>query len=356
MALSRLLLKNIRSIESAEIFPCHQFNLFYGDNGAGKTSLLEAINILSTGRSFRTHHFRDVIRHKQANLMVAGIQETDNKTQQLGIERTKDSVKVRINKQPVKQIAELSYALPVIEFHPGSTQLITGDPGQRRAYIDWGVFQTNPDFFSDWRQYQHSLRQRNTLLKAKKSKQEIRLWDHPLTQSAKKIDEARYLYLTNLESHLASLFNQLAINYKLGFQYRSGWKQGETFEESLEKNLNRDQILGYTYSGPHRADLNITLNERPASSCASRGQLKFITILLKLLQATHLKKATEKNAILLFDDLPSEFDHDHIQQVINLIINLKTQVFITTIEAEKKTLKNEPLKLFHVKQGMVTEK
>lgn len=356
MALSRLLLKNIRSIESAEIFPCHQFNLFYGANGAGKTSLLEAINILSTGRSFRTHRVRDIIRQKQPTFMVAGIQETDNKTQQLGIERTNDSVNVRINKQPVKQIAELSYALPLIEFHPGSTQLITGDPGQRRAYMDWGVFQTNPGFFSDWRQYQHSLRQRNALLKAKKPKQEITLWNDPLIQSAKKVDQARHHYLTNLESHLADLFNQLTINYELGFQYRSGWKQGETFEESLGKNLNRDQDLGYTYSGPHRADLNITLNNRLASSYASRGQLKFITILLKLLQATHFKKTTQENAILLFDDLPSEFDRDHLQQIINLIIEIKTQVFITTIEADIKTLKNETKKMFHVKQGEVLEK
>ncbi|HID82188.1 MAG TPA: DNA replication/repair protein RecF [Chromatiales bacterium] len=356
MALSRLLLKNIRCIQSAEISPCHHFNLFYGDNGAGKTSLLEAINILSTGRSFRTHHFREVIRHEQASLMVAGMQETDNKIQQLGIERTKDSVKVRINKQPVKQIADLSFALPIIEFHPGSTELITGNPGQRRAYMDWGVFQTNADFYSDWRQYQHALKQRNALLKAKRPKQEIKLWNHPLVQSAKKVNQARYHYLTDLKNHLAGLFNYIATDYNLGFQYRSGWKHEEDFEESLEKNLYRDQTLGYTHSGPHRADLLIAFNGRPASTCASRGQLKFITILLKLLQAAHYNKATDKKAILLLDDLPSEFDQENMQQIINLIINLKTQVFITTVDAKTKEFKKEQLKMFHVKQGVVSEK
>ena len=356
MALSRLLLKNIRCIKSAEITPCHNFNLFYGDNGAGKTSLLEAIHILSTGRSFRTYHFREVIRHEQANLMVAGIQETENKTKQLGIERTKDSVKVRINKQSVKQIADLSFALPIIEFHPGSTELITGNPGQRRAYMDWGVFQTNPDFYSDWRQYQHALRQRNALLKARKSDQEITLWNLPLIQSAEKVSQARNLYLTDLESHLDNLFNQLAIDYKPGFQYRPGWKQGEAFEESLEKNLHRDKTLGFTHSGPHRADLNITFNERSAAIVASRGQIKFITILLKILQAAHYNKVTEKKAILLLDDLPSEFDQYHMQQIIDLIIDLKTQVFITTVDAKTNTYKKEPLKVFHVKQGAVSEK
>lgn len=355
MALSRLLLKNIRSIKSAEINPGRNFNLFYGDNGAGKTSLLEAINILSTGRSFRTHLIRDVIHHKQKYLTVSGTQGTVYKILQLGIERSKDEVKVRINQQSVRQISELSFALPVIEFHPGSTQILTGEPGQRRSYLDWGVFQTTPDFLTDWRQYQHVLKQRNVLLKEKKPVSEISLWDQQLISSAEKIHQARYQYLLSLECYLPQMLSELSIDYKLELGYRSGWKSGETFKQALEKNLKRDQSLGYTYSGPHRADLLIFLDSYSAASSASRGQLKFITILLKILQAIHYEKCTKNNAILLLDDLPSEFDTEHLKQIMQLIKRLNTQVFITTVNPGDNVIQQNLQKMFHVKQGVVRE-
>lgn len=355
MALSRLLVNNVRCIESAEISPCSGFNLFCGDNGAGKTSLLEAIHILSTGRSFRTRHFRDVLRYKQQSLVVSGTLQSENKSVQVGIQRSRDRIRVRIDQQPINQLAELSRVFPVIEFHPGSTQLITGDPGFRRAWLNWGVFQTNPEYFSCWRQYQHSLKQRNAALRAHARENEVRLWDKPMIEMAVRIHQAREEYLAQLENLLPDLLNQTEVAPDIAFSYRQGWKKGQAFEEVLQQNLQRDLALGYTHSGPHRADLSIFFNGHQAATSASRGETKFLTILLKLLQAHHCKQSSNKNTILLLDDLPSELDSDHLNYTFQLLGNLRTQVFLTAVDnASLSKVGKYETKLFHVKHGVVT--
>lgn len=353
MALTRLFCQNLRSIQSADIQPDPGINIFYGANGAGKTSLLEAIHILSTGRSFRTPLIRNVIQYDQESLIVTGTLYESGRQQQVGIQRWKDQVRARINQQPVRHIATLSSVLPVLAFHPVSSRLITDDPGERRAYIDWGVFQIHPEFLKHWRLYRHILKQRNAAIKRKKPGKEISLWDDQLTESASHIHKVRAEYIANLQTRLPQITSEFSIPYELDIEYRPGWNTNQDFKSVLAVNLDRDLSLGYTYAGPHRADMNILLDSHPAASIASRGQLKLITIILKMLQADQLSIRTGRKAILLLDDLPSEFDRKHLKETTQLLERLETQLFITMIEPDTTLFDSNTTKMFHVKHGRV---
>ena len=247
----------------------------------------------------------------------------------------------------------MSSVLPVLAFHPVSSRLITEDPGERRAYIDWGVFQVRPEFLRHWRLYRHTLKQRNAAIKRKKSGHEISLWDHQLAESAQNIHIVRADYIANLQTRLPQITSEFSMPYELGIQYRPGWNTDQDFKAVLTNDLDRDLSLGYTYAGPHRADMNIILDNHAAATIASRGQLKLITIILKILQADQFSIKTGRKAILLLDDLPSEFDRQHLEETTQLLQRLQTQLFITMIEPDISIFNNIKVKMFHVKHGQV---
>lgn len=142
MSLVRLGVRGVRVIASAELQACPQLNLVLGENGSGKTSLLEAIHILSLSRSFRVGTIEPVVRHGEAHLMVTG--ETAD-GHRIGVEKGRGHSRLRIDGRDARGVGELAGALPVVALHPDSHELISGPPGERRQFLDWGVFQSDPD-------------------------------------------------------------------------------------------------------------------------------------------------------------------------------------------------------------------
>jgi DNA replication and repair protein RecF len=352
MELTQLAIHRLRNIKSIEIDTDSHFNIFYGNNGAGKTSVLEAIHLLSHGRSFRGTKIRPLIQHKSEKLLVTGKVLDRNRTHLLGIERTNRKLLARINRRKVKSLLELAECFPTLVLHPDIFKFLSGEPFKRRAFLDWGIFYEDPFFLVNWKSYRKALKQRNSALRKGLPRKEVSFWNESLAISGEYIDTKRKAYIESISSQLPKLLDQFKQEHQITIKYRSGWSLESSLMQQLEGSIESDLRQGYTQYGPHRGDFRIKFNSYEASEYASRGQIKLVTVLLKLAQCSIFVKSTNSKCILLLDDLSSEFDKEHYGEVLKVISDLGLQSFISTIKPIDGLIDS---KLFHVKQGGIKE-
>ena len=356
MELNKLSIHNLRNLDSVELEAGAGFNIFYGENGAGKTSILEAIHILSNGRSFRSTKIHPLIQHGKDKLLVTGTINNQRRISKLGVERSTNGLRARIDGKNVNSILSLSESLPTLVLHPGTFGFLSAEPAQRRAFMDWGVFYANPGFVNQWRIYQKALRQRNTALRRGLPPQDIEIWNKPMAEAGEYIHKARKQYLQELGDVLPGLLSRFAQNHQIDLTLKPGWPEGQGLAAQLDQTLERDRRLGFTHAGPHRGDMVVRFNSHEASSFASRGQLKLVTVLLKLAQGVLSVNSNRAPCVLLLDDLPAELDKHHFARVLEVVADLGLQSFISSITAINELPVNSvPGRLFHVKHGVIHE-
>lgn len=355
MSIQLLRIAHFRNIHFADIHCIPRFNLFYGDNAAGKTTLIEAIYYLSVGKSFQTHS-HDVLIQNQENAFVL-FAHLSNDTS-LGLQRYRDgSRQIKMNETAISAFAELAVHLPVKLIDANSQRIITEGPRARRAFLDWGLFHTNATFWSDWRQFQKLLVQRNAALKARLPKLELQSWNGDFVRLAEQIDLARKNYLVDFIEFFIKMGDLLFDpTQKIDIKYYPGWEENFSLQACLDKNLNREYQISHTLSGPHRADLRFLVNDAPVEIFFSQGQQKLISYVLHLAQGLHFQSIKNQSPIYLIDDLPSELDLKNQEKMIRALANMDAQVFLTGIKAEdlsKIILLDHSSKMFHVEHGNI---
>lgn len=356
MHIATLKADSVRNIEVFEGLPSKGVNLICGENGSGKTSVLEAIHLLSVGRSFRTHNIRRVIREQSERLSVFGtICDELNQPVPLGIERRlSGDVQVRIAGDRAK-IAESARLLPVIVMNHDAFQILSGGPKLRREFLDFGLFHVKHKFIAFWRKHQQSLRQRNAALRSCAHKSEIQSWDGALVSATEAITELRREYVGLFIPRVLSVLEELTDISNVRLTLYQGWPEKEGYQETLENNLNKDMELGYTHYGCHRADLYIKINKSPAHEFLSRGEQKLFAWAMRLTQGLLLNELQNKKPIYLLDDLPSELDQARCKLIGNQLKQTQAQLFITSIEQKPiDFLLGDNTKVFHVKHGVVS--
>lgn len=365
MSLIRLDVADFRNFNAIKFEPLTEgFNLIYGDNGSGKTSLLESIYYLSFGRSFRSHNSEHIVRKSTEKFSIFGHLKTPHDhSMPLGIERQRDGkIKIRLAGNDVGSIAELAKLLPIQLINSNCYHLIDSGPVFRRKFVDWGAFYFYPDFYRVWKDYKRILKQRNALLVRSASRQELNVWSNSLVEKAIALHQLRSNYLENLLPLLNEKFSELLppqITWTaadLSIEYHPGWKQATSFLEVLEESLPRDLQLGRTQFGPHRADLKMTIHHLPAKDILSRGQQKLFVCAMILAQGELLYNSLKKRPIYLVDDLPSELDLTSRSNLITLLSKQEAQVFVTAVERGifDNCSVDKPIKLFHVEHGNLT--
>jgi len=356
MYLSQLDIRQVRNLNDIKIHPSQRCNYIYGANASGKTSVLEAIYLLSVARSFRTTHIKHVISHEQPALQIfARLKNSNNDDIALGLERSIKKTRIRINGADVKQVAELSSLLPVQIINPDVHKLLEQGPKYRRQFIDWGVFHVEHGFLQAWQQYYRVLKQRNAALRRKQDKKAITLWDNQLIQHGKTITLSRENYLNGFLSIFSGYVEKL-MGLTVDINYQRGWNPEQSFTETLDNAFEKDSYKGFTSFGPHRADLEILHNGILVQNCFSRGQQKLLVCAMRLAQITHLKQETKQQSILLVDDLAAELDVGHRQNLIELLVHTQAQLFVTATEQNSFALPAEiESKMFHVEHGILKE-
>ena len=328
MRVKSISINNLRNISSAQIDLNPSLNYFVGNNGAGKTSVLEALSVLSKGRSFRSGQISSLIGPENSSFQVVSkIESQDGNPHQLGMERDENGWSARHNGEDVSQLSELTQLLPHVLLEPNSHLLVSGPPDGRRRYLDWGVFHVEHTFLTLWRRYKRVLKQRNAALK-QSNNMVVESLDSQFIQLGEQLHYARERHVGSLSVILQKqllLFCESLDGITL--RYRKGWV-GENLAEAIQISNPRDIERGSTGPGPHKADLHLTINGFPAKERLSRGEQKAMTAALILAQAQLISESGER-PVLMLDDLSSEFDEVHLGKVLAAGLDLGAQILLT---------------------------
>lgn len=356
MHIKSLSINNLRNINSVDIDFHPQLNFLVGDNGAGKTSVLESVVVLAKGRSFRSGHISALIGPQGESFrVVARTEQSDKRTNTLGIERSRSEWKARRNGSDVLQLSDLAVDLPLVLIEPNSHLLVSGAPEVRRRFIDWGVFHVEPEYLVTWRRYARAMKQRNAALRGR-DRPVAESLDGIMAELGERIADSRRKQVDKLSEYLKETINRLSpelVGVKL--KYDCGWKSGG-LAEALQDSIDRDLERGATGPGPHRADLQIYQHKRVAKERLSRGEQKALSSALLLAQARLMAEAGEV-PMLLLDDLASEFDESHLARLMGLARGLGGQIVITgTSVNDGYGAPPGAHRMFHVEHGKIALK
>lgn len=350
MTLASLAVRNVRCIEQADLDIPPGLSLIWGDNGSGKTSLLEAIFLLGRGRSFRTRNTERLIRRGTDVLRVVGhVDSGGGHLQSVGVEAGPAGTSARIGGCPVQSLAELSQAFAVQVIEPGVHRLLEEGGHRRRRWMDWAVFHVEPTFMDTWVRYTRALKQRNAALKVQPA--EPAVWDAELARTGEIIAESRRRFLERLQPYWTETVNSLT-GLQIQLQYLRGWSADRSLLEALSASRPRDLLRQQTHTGPHRADIAIRMGSRPAREALSRGQQKLVAVALTLAQLRLLQQLTGTTPTLLLDDPAAELDDARLSLFIEQVKQLHAQLIMTALSPQTQ-LFGTPERIFRVRAGQV---
>jgi DNA replication and repair protein RecF len=353
MTMLKLDIYSVRNIRRASITPSPAINFIYGENASGKSAFIEALFILGRAKSFRSATIKPVINFDDEQLIVSGRLETPSGQQlNLGVQMDNKSFSCRINQQSSQKRASLAYALPLQLIHPKSYELLDAGPQARREFLDWGVFNHDPAFLPAWRNFKKALLQRNSLLKTRRAGQ-INVWDKELVKYGTIVHHSRQSYLLKLQPVFIEFLKRFLNLEELELKILPGWDIDRDYGQVLQDELEKDIRYGFTHSGSHRADLHLSIRNRPAKEIVSRGQLKLLVISLKLAQVQLLGNELGCSGCVLVDDFAAELDVVNRAKLLQQLSEMDCQVFITATElsdfGDLTRLNN--YKMFHVEHG-----
>ena len=415
--LTRLEISGIRNLLDVRLEPDPATNLIYGANGSGKTSLLEAVHLLATGRSFRSGRAGSLINHGRDSASVF-IRLSDGGS--IGLEKTRqrgNSLRLDGRNQPGWEAVARRLPLQVLDAH--SFQLLEGGPKARRRFLDWGVFHMEHAFLAAWRDARRCLANRNLLLKRHAAgragadfKSQIAAWDRQLSAAAEKVDTYRRAYfaafLPRAETTHQSLTagdgsdpdpagsssqensteegsagtasvkakslkeNSVGANSlrkistgegsmemnppQVSMRYERGWDNDRPLLEVLQEGLPTDLKYRATQQGPHRADIAVRCGRGRAVEVLSRGQQKLLVCALKLAQGGLLSESLGRHCLYLADDLAAELDERNTAAVLATLQSQSGQLFATSTTPHRLDFSSNPTPppMFHLKQGHLT--
>jgi DNA replication and repair protein RecF len=318
--------------------PAQRFNLISGDNGHGKTSLIEGLYLLCTSQSFRSKRLNETIRQGEERAHLSA------QTESFGLQRQlKANVSMRgrsflIDEKKPKRLIDYALSTPVIAFHPGDLLLANGPAQARRTLLDRVILHKDPTGADARIQYKRALRERQLLLKGKGGGASIELdaYEEVAARYGSRFSRARRAAAHSVTEAIEPAFRQMAhpdlschVDYEAG-----GTEDSSEFALELKKRRRVDALRGSATFGPQRDDLSLFVDERPARSHASQGQQRLLTLAMKLAELACVREITKMEPILLLDDVSSELDRERTAAVFRLLQASRSQVFVTTTRPE----------------------
>ncbi len=332
MHITRLNIQRVRNLQTVALTELQPFNVFYGQNGSGKTSILEAIHLLATGRSFRTHIPKNYIQNQAQDAIIFA----QSATEKIGMQKliTGEQV-IKVNGDNIATQGQLAKLLPLQVIDPQSTDIIDHGAKPRRQLLDWLMFHVEPDFYHAWQYYSRALKQRNSLLKTNRqiSLQELEPWNQMLAQYGEMLHHQRSLVIEQWQNYFQDDLKHLLPDLEIQLEYSAGFHVEQGLLHDLTQHHQRDLDRRFTEYGPHRADLRLKTALGDADVVLSRGQKKLLMMALKLSQIAMLHSCNKETVVLL-DDLTAELDLTAQQRLIDRLSQLGSQVFITTLDHE----------------------
>lgn len=352
MKLKQIEVKNFRCIDSQNL-EFNDLNIIVGNNGQGKTSLLESIYLLAFTKSYKTSSEKEIIQTGtdfckiDAKLLIRDV------NYKFGLAMTKSKKKVSINNDEQKRLSEYIGHINVVMFSPDDLRIIKGEPSIKRKFIDIELGQTSSIYIKDLLIYKGILKQRNELLKNIDIDDDLSLlevYTDQLLDYANRIVAARNEFISKLNKHISVIHSKLTSDQeKIQVVYKT--KHKDNLELEMKNKYKYDIITGSTSLGPHRDDLMILVNGEDVAVFGSQGQQRTAVLSLKLGLINFIHDMLGVYPILLLDDVFSELDVNRLNSLVQYI-KPNIQTFITTTDI--KLIKDELLeraKMFYVVEG-----
>ena len=347
MFLTELSLLNYRNIEKQAIYFENDINIIFGKNGQGKTSILEAIYFFSISKSFRTNAEKTVLQHDKEYFDIRGAFKTNsgNKLDARVYFSHKEGKNIFLNGNKLKKYSELVGVFPAILLSLEDMELISGDPGNRRRFMDILLSQVNLLYLQNLQKYKKTLQQRNKLLSlinaGESPRKALESWDAQLITYGAEIVKARTALCTYLDKSLSGLYRMVSktddsinVRFKSNVLDAEGALDKESYFEKLLRALDGDIMRQRTNIGPHRDDLVFLKDGLPIKAYGSQGENKTLLIALKFCESQYLKERLKEDPLLLMDDIFGELDRGRINNLINYLPSIG-QTFITTTLRDK---------------------
>ena len=356
MPLTNISIKHLRCFDNINISLSPGINFFYGANGSGKTSMLEAVFIFSSGKSFKSSNLQSLIKYEKENFYLKGF---DNKKGYIvEVEKHKNKpISITLNNKKTVT-SKLIKQFPCTPIHNNTFSFASAPPDFRRKLLDRSIFIAEEEFSSIWFSYHRTLKQRNAQLKNNRIS-DIYAWNKKLADDGIMLNDFRKQFFDKTKTEFTGLLKLLEPTTVFDFfnlvsiKFFQGWSTNDSFLETLEVNKEKDLKRKTTTEGPHKSDINFLINNLDARQVLSRGEQKFFSILWSCAQHEVLKKYYQIEATLIIDDIKSELDERVFQLFIELMKHNKNQVIFSCIEdcfSSKISNEFNQFKKFHVEQ------
>ncbi len=363
MQVLNLRLHQYRNFDLQEVKFCPGTNLLFGQNGQGKTNLLEAIYLLGYGRSFRTSAPKDCVQHGRTMCRLDGTVENAGMIRDLGISISSAAEKkLSLHKKPCN-LAEFIGNLHVLAFTQEHLKVVRGGPGERRAFLDRAMLTVYAGHMQRLAAYGRALKQRNRLLASaagsggRADRDLIDAWDEALVREGSRILQNRLLYVEEIKRELT---NPLAVEENLEIRYSSSAIREESkvqeiedaFRRRLREARNSDERKGFSSIGPHRDDLQLLLNGRSLADIGSAGQQRSCLLALYFAQMEIHRRTCGFYPVFLMDDVEAELDDQRLQAFFAYLAR-RTQTFLTTAKERILPALASDSRRFCVRRGAV---
>lgn len=369
MHIERLYADRFRNLEAIDFEPHLRFNILEGDNGQGKTNVLEALYLLAGLRSFRTNKLAECIAFDADKAEVAARIERGGVRTDLGIELGRPRHRVLIDGKTATRSADYLGRLTLVLFTPDDLAMPHGEPGARRRYLDRVIFNHRPGYLEELRRYEQCLGQRNAMLRQANGgaldRDLLEVFDGLLAEAGAVISLRRAVFAQQFDAQIKAEFEQVAAGgLSASMRYASrlsleedadlGARQQALLAE-LAVTHDRDRRRGFTGSGPHLDDLVLLINDRPARIHASQGQCRALVLAMKIAEIRSLEAQLGEAPVLLMDDVSSELDRRRNAALMAHLDALGGQVFLTTTDAGYIAL-TAPRSVFVMSAGRCTSR
>ena len=338
MLVKRIVLDGFRNIRDRQIDTSAKQVILTGENGQGKTNLLEAVYMLCYGTSFRTQNIRDIISHGKDMMYLSSIFEDSQ-----GLERkaelsfSEGKKQIKLDSKEVRDRKELIYCLPCIVFSHDDIEFVRGEPENRRRFFDQTMTMYDPVFFDDLRKYKLVLKQRNAAIKDQRTEL-LDIYDEKLASYGFQIMKSRRAVATSFSAIFPDIYNAVSQEDRgIEINYRPSWNEELGIEGIIEKLFNQRDVdlkMNTTTSGPHRDRFLISDRNGLFTSSASTGQMRLASLVFRSAQASFYRQKTGQNPIFLIDDVLLELDSQKRARYLSYLGHYN-QAFFTFLPEEK---------------------
>lgn len=341
MYIQELSLVNFKNFEHVEFRFSEGLNCFIGNNGAGKTNLVDAIYYLSFCKSFLNSVDGQNIRFGEDFFMIQGKYSRLDSDELIYCGQKRNQKKIfKRNQKEYKKLSEHIGLIPLIVVTPSDTNLISGGSEERRRFVDTVISQYDAVYLENLIRYNRALQQRNNLLKQFAGQhtfqaETLEIWDDQLVKYGIQIFESRRIFIEKLQPVFQKYYELISGGKEcVGLELQSDL-QNQNFELLLRQTVGKDRLFQYTTSGIHKDDFEFKLAEYPIKKFGSQGQKKTFLVALKLAQFDFMKEVSGLTPILLLDDIFDKLDKYRVEQIVKLVADDHFgQIFITDTNRE----------------------